>query len=176
MKKIFIVLLIVIVAFTGFYYYLGGFNVWKFETIDNPSPIRMIGEEYRGIYDSEELKELYFKYRDLDQHGDVSSLIIINYDLDYEDNTGMIHSFIGLQNESTKSILKAEFKEISPSKLIRVELQAHNTVIPSPERVLEKAREYATKNNLVLGRYTIERYRSERLTIIEFPVANKKNQ
>ena len=167
-------MLIVTGAFTGFYYYLGGFSEWEFETIDNPMPIRLTGEEYRGMYDSEELKELYFKYRDLGQIGNNNPLIIINYNLDYDNNTGMVHSFIGIQNKNPKSIMKSEFREISSSKLARVELRAHNAVIPSPERVLKKAREYATTNNLVLGNYTIERYQSEWLTIIEFPVSNKK--
>ena len=149
---------------------------WEFETINNPSSLRMTGEEYRGIYDSDELKEIYFKYRDLGQTGDLSQIIIINYNLDYDNKTGMIHSFIGVQNEKTKSIRKAEFREISPSKIIRVELQAHNAVIPSPERVLEKAREYSIIHNLVLGNYVIERYRSEWLTIIEFPVSGNEMQ
>ena len=79
MKKTSIVLLIAIGVFTGFYYYLGGFNEWEFETIDNPSPIRMIGEEYKGLHDSKKLKELYFKYKNLGQAGDVHPLIIINW-------------------------------------------------------------------------------------------------
>ena len=173
MKKTFVIILILIGVFTGSYYYLGGFNKWEFETIDNPSPIRLIGEEYQGLYDSKELKALYFKYRDFDG---VSPLIIINYNLDYDNKTGVIHAFVGIQNGNARSVPKSELREISPSKLIRVELKAHNTVIPSPELVLGKARKYATMNNLVLGNYTIERYRNEWLTIIEFPVISKINQ
>ncbi len=170
MKKVLITFFIALVLLTGIYYYLGGFNKWEFVTIENPPGVQLLGEEYQGVFNSDELKNIYFKYRNSEGNDKYNPIIVINYILDFDNNTGIVHSFIGIDSENRNAILGSEYRELKPSMLIRVELNAHNVVIPSAERVLERARVYAKENNLELGDYTIEHYGSEWLTIIEFPV------
>lgn len=155
-------------------YSLGGFATVEPYLIEVKG-YTIYGTEYKGSYKGDKLGVLINELKILQPLLEVDTdVTIINY-IDKEQETiGNITNFVGLQlNENvgtTSGLENLEKRTIAATKAVRLNVKVKPLVMPSPEKIKKIAFEYASKEGLQLQQYSIERYSSDGILIIEFPI------
>ncbi len=162
--------LVAIIAITAIYMYLGGLNKVEY-TIENVSDYNLIGVQFQGEGDSKEIEIAYEEAKTyvLDKKYD-GILTLVHYnDTTLEED--QVKFFIGIKlNEGTSDIPSNYQRLTIPAKYaVRASIEAHNSVMPTPETIEENLREKAGEASLRLQDFTIEQYISENLLIIDMP-------
>jgi hypothetical protein len=168
-KKILIFgLPLVLLVLLLIYYQLGGFNKVRI-TIHEPQDIYIIGKEYSGRYQSKEAKDLYYKVKELINDRELKGYItIVNYPTK---NNSKVKYFIGVLSQAQDTIDGWEQLEIrNYSKIIRLNFNKHNLVMPKPFKVREMAEDFAISKGYELKGLTIEKYKTERELEIDYLV------
>lgn len=171
-KYVYIALAILVVGGVGFYVYLGGLNSVEI-TIESVDGYKIAGRDFLGEADDENIEKYFFEAKELTQSGALKGSLAI---LHYNDTTlekKQIHLFVGVVLDSDFSgNLPAEYelKNVACNQAIRATIEAHNAVIPGPDTIEERLKEKGAEANLQLTSYTIEKYISENLLVVDWPV------
>lgn len=157
------------------YYYFGGFDkvtVQKVET-DRSYILDLWGEEFNGNMQDTTWKNLFLEIRDRIVHGILNDPITIVYYRKPKDagRKGNIEAFIGasLQPDSIPPRGLTEIKIVKKG-VLRVTLNMHPVVMPSPSKVRRLITRYAAGNNLGLDTLMIEKYYHDNSIAVEVPV------
>ena len=97
---------------------------------------------------------------------------VIIYDQEPDGTRGFSRSFIGVVltgNVSAPGHL--ENREISASHAIRVSKDAHISVMPKPEKIAKKIKDFSAQQGALLTGPSIEIYMPNNRLVIEQPVA-----
>lgn len=163
----------VIVVIVAVYFYLGGADevIVSHKKIDG---YKIAGIDYEGRYRSEQLEQIYFDIKRKQETGVLEGeLVVVNYILQGDSvENGFIRQFLGIQlSKSSQKIPKGfTLKVIEAEMVISAVINAHNLVMPNPNKIDETISEYAKENNLKRVNFTIEKYVSDRELIIEVPI------
>lgn len=161
-KSIGLIIAFLIVGVLAIYAYLGGFHPIEISMADKQD-YHFIGHYYEGKYDSDSLKQLFFKAKALILEESVAgTLAIANYAPNEENDT--IHLFIGvlLNDPTIKDIPeKVERKIIKGGKIISANIKAHAAVRPVRTTVEEQMEAFAHEKGYTLKPLAIELYLAE---------------
>jgi len=169
MKKLLFGVLITIPLFLIIYYILGGFNSLEFELIDNPPVYRLLGKSYTGSHNSDEVSSLFQTIQNLQvESRKDSSVVVVSFDRGTDEDN--VHYFVAVQLTKEESLGGYEYREYSPYEVYNVRLSGHPIVLPSAEKVLRKAEDYAEENQKMMEDYSIEIYFPDGTIQLNIPV------
>ena len=162
-----------ILVILALYSFLGGFNPVEISYRDVDSEYKMIGRSFEGKSNSKELGRIFESVRMLISEGLINgTVVLVNYNEGYDEKTGSVKYFIGVPVEGSPEDIPPNFEIRSYylKKVIRAEINGHNLVMPSPEKVFDMAVEFAARDSLNLEDQYFEHYITERNIVIEYPV------
>ena len=173
MKNYFFLGALILVIGLAVNYSLGGFKAIEPEIVEVDDYI-VYGNSYEGSYKSNWLADMVEEMRNLQQRiDDNTDLVIINYTNEAKETLGDINNFVGLSlmnDTSDVALDKLEKRVIKASKAIRLKVKIQPMVMPSPEKIKALAFEFATNSGLELQQISIEKYSTDGMLIIEFPI------
>lgn len=163
-------ILVAIIAII-FYYTLGGSQALEFSHATHPA-FYIQGHYFEGKYNDPVLEGYFFEAREMAEADASGFLTIINYGMNAE--RPVIRQFIGsasLQKPAARG--GTEIRKFPRHQVIFTKITAHNLVMPSPDEVLEAAREFVEEKGLVLDTISYDTYISERELKVSFVVKSQ---
>ncbi len=152
------------------YHQLGGFKEPEI-TLVEVRQYRVLGSYYEGRLSNVRWEDLFVTTRDLLGEGKVKGDLTIIWYNEPEEEQGFAKAFIGIRVDDTGfADPQLELREIKMNGLIRAELEAHNLVMPRPQKVIQAIRKYAREQHISLQDIVIERYPEESLIVTEIPI------
>lgn len=160
--------LILIGLFWG-YWTLGGFDPILVDKVNKPT-MHLLGIRFKGQYNNPELKDSYFKVKELHDKIAEGSLVIINHEPQIY-AAGYVDHFIGIAKTETFTELPSGFevRHLQSQPGYEVTITSHNFVMPSPEKIKNKVLQKSEAAGLKLKNYTVEAYEGSRSLKIFFP-------
>lgn len=157
-----------IVLITAAYFYLGGLNSVEY-TVENVSDYNLAGVPFQGKAKSKAIEEAFFKAKDYIADGTLDGvLVLVHYnDTTLADDEQKL--FIGIKLDAGASNLPAEYSRITipAQRVVRATIEAHNSVMPSPQKIEENLKQKAADLSIELQDFTIEQYISANQLIID---------
>lgn len=153
-NKILISLILVILVGMAAYYLLGGFEEIEIQVVDT-NDIHLIGYEYRGTPQDDELVRTFQKIENLLEEHPENRLNTIYY-VEPAGKRDTMNVFVGTEyNEKMAGEL--DEKIIIAQRAIVASLRSHRFVMPGPDKVKQKIEEYAREHGLVTQGIYIDR-------------------
>jgi hypothetical protein len=148
MKKTAIGVVLVFALALGlfFYYVSGGFNEIVVER-KNLGQIKLSGIHFRGTPLDESLKDAFLTIETLAQVSEDATLHTI-YFLEPAGKMDTLEVFVGLESKWHYNQEGLTTVDFDGSSAIVASIKAHRFVMPGPEKVKNKIREFAKKNKL----------------------------
>ncbi|NNF36775.1 MAG: hypothetical protein HKN68_21920 [Saprospiraceae bacterium] len=173
-KNLLLVAGLIIVISSISYYFLGGLNDIQY-SIQSAKPYNLIGKEYSGSNSSIKLKSIYDQMKELlDSTFPGGVLVIVNDESQYDPEDNKVWYFIGIIPKSSTypEQIPEDYivRRFNSKKIVRAKIEAHNLVMPKPEKVRDQARTLAEREGLELSQYSIEKYLDEGVMEIDFLV------
>jgi hypothetical protein len=151
---------------------LGGFKDVDVQLVQVDN-YRIYGKSFSGRYDSDELENLIEQVRKMALDGTLAGdLVIVNYMNERQEKRGDVEQFIGVLTSDGKPRTELpgfESRVIITSQAMEAQIDIAKLIMPSPEKVKNKANALADELGLSLMKLTIEQYADKKL-IIRFPV------
>ena len=150
---------------------LGGFQEVE-ATIIKVDGYTIYGQPFQGNYDSDQLTDIVDYTRELLDEGTLAGdLVIVNYFNFKQEKRGFVDQFIGVRLEEGDmlDIEGFELRQIETKQAVEVVIGIRKLVMPSPEKIKNKAEEMANDQGLQLQDLSIETYQKEEL-VIHIPV------
>ena len=151
------------------YQQLGGFEDLSVEKIE-PFEYKIAGREYEGKISAKEWEQLFFETKGfLDDRILVGDLVIVWMKQPDED-TEVGKAFVGIDLKGEQELPESlTLKEFSFQGILRTELKGHVLVLPQPEDVIAKLKEFALKEAIKVQDLVIDRYTLEEAVFTEIP-------
>jgi hypothetical protein len=171
--------IVFILAAAAGYWYLGGFNEPQVSIVEHGG-YRMVGKYYSGESGSSEANSTFREVAKLSQSGTLAGTMAVVILHEATEELDSVHQFVGILLPDKNQKLPPEadslqLLEIPNRQSVRAQLQASSLVWPSPDKIVEAARQYAQEKGLQLApNLTIEKYVSPTLLEVELPVAYQK--
>jgi hypothetical protein len=148
MKKTAIGIILVFTIGLGLFlfYSLGGFNEIEVER-ENLGSIELTGIHFRGTPMEESLKDAFFTIEDLLTESDDAKLHTIYY-LEPAGKRDTLEVFVGIESKWINNQANLISVEFDGSQAIVAHIKAHRFVMPGPEKVKEKIRNFAKTNQM----------------------------
>lgn len=152
-----------------FYYKLGGSKELDFEIISREKTY-VIGEHFKGKPNDPKIEKLFLEARARAKKDAYAALTVVNYQTDEDNKT--IEQFIGSATLKKPHEIPDHLQmlEIPAHTAVFTIINAHNFVMPTPEKVRAAAQTFASKNNQKLDTLSLETYISDRELRISFPL------
>ncbi|MEQ9166604.1 MAG: hypothetical protein RLO12_10130 [Fulvivirga sp.] len=144
------------------YYGLGGAEPLVFDKETRPM-LKVYGKPFEGEYTDPTIEKLFTEAREFALANEDATLAIINYNTSDEDS---VKQFIGFISDKDYDKMFVEMKEVT---FVKTKINAHNLVMPRPDKVLEEATAFASENGLKLDQLSIEVYHKESDLEVLFP-------
>lgn len=144
------------------YFILGGAEPLVFEK-ETKTRLKVYGKPFQGKYDDPSIESLFTEAREFAVANEDATLAIINYNTSDPDS---VKQFIGFISDNDYDKMFVEMKEVT---FVKTKINAHNLVMPRPDKVLEEATAFANQNGLKLDELSIEVYHQERDLEVLFP-------
>ena len=172
MKKLLWISAVILIGALVLNNILGGFQDIESNIVEVDA-YKIYGLAYSGKYDSDQLSDIVTHTRQLltdkTLRGD---LVIVNY-FDFKaEKRGVVNQFIGVQlsaGEEPGSVEGYELRIIEAKRVVETVIGVRKLVMPSPEKIKQKANELARENGMELMDLSIETYKNKHL-IIHIPV------
>ncbi|HSJ69060.1 MAG TPA: hypothetical protein VK921_15355 [Anditalea sp.] len=144
-SKVLISLIVFILVGMATFYLLGGFNEIEMNVV-SAEDIHLIGYEYRGTPQDENLEKTFQKVEDLIEAHPDNRLNTIYY-IEPAGKLDTMTVFVGTEyNENMAGDL--EEKIITCRQAIVATLRSHRFVMPGPDKVKREIEDYARENGL----------------------------
>ncbi|MCB0494863.1 MAG: hypothetical protein KDC79_01890 [Cyclobacteriaceae bacterium] len=176
MKKYFVLGAAVVILGLLINYALGGFAAMEPKLIE-VNDYTIYGEPFEGSYKSTELSELVNKMREKQkQFGEAADVVIVNYFNEDKERVGYVKNFVGLQFNASEpdSIAGLQKKIIKANKALEIKIKIKPLIMPTPEKIQDKATEMAEFDSLKLKGLSIEQYKESGVLVVEFPIEDEK--
>lgn len=151
---------------------LGGFKEVDVQLVQVDN-YRIYGKSFSGRYDSEELTQLVEQVRGFVLDGTLNGdLVIVNYMNERQEKRGDVEQFVGVLSSDEEQRIELpgfESRVIITSQAMEAQIDIAKLIMPSPEKVKNKANELADELGLSLMKLSIEQYADKKL-IIRYPV------
>lgn len=151
---------------------LGGFKEVDVQLVQVDN-FRIYGKSFSGRYDSEELTQLVEQVRGIVLDGTLKGdLVIVNYMNERQEKRGDVEQFVGVLTSDEEQRIELsgfESRVIITSQAMEAQIDIAKLIMPSPEKVKNKANELADELGLSLMKLSIEQYADKKL-IIRYPV------
>ena len=153
------------------YVYFGGLNSVEV-AVENVTDYNLVGKRFKGMNDSDTLRDAFFEARELAQSGEMDGVLTLVH---YKDTTlteEQVNVFVGIKLNAGTSDLPSGYSRmtIPARRTVRARVEAHNSVMPSSETVENRLLKQAEDLGLELQDFTIEQYLNEREIWIDMPV------
>ncbi len=159
--------MVIVIAVVWFYQYLGGFDKVTFN--ETAISLYFQGNEYHGLYNNPETEKLFLSAREASNNATFAELAIISY----PSGKDSLHQIIGIVSEKPLEPNDMKYAEELRGRYLETIITAHNIVMPKPNEVIEKAKEFALENNLSLDdRRSIDIYHGDRSLRVLFPLVD----
>ena len=170
MKKVGISLLLLIVLAGGGYYYffdqLGGNNPIQLSLVEKV-PEALAGKTFRGIPQDEKLAETFEEIESLKSLHAGAKIHTIYY-VEPAGKLDTLHVFVGINLPFPTGDL--EGISFSETKYILASISGNSWIMPGPEKVKGKIREFSKEKGLELSGIFIDRIVSEKEVQVIAPV------
>ncbi len=174
-KVMAIVVLLLSIVFLVGYWKLGGFNPVRIELVAVDS-YYLVGKYFQGSFKSDTIG-YYFQEMNSHIENGVQGEPVIVYDQEPSGSRGISESFIGIKlTDIPPALSDLEVREISASGAIRVHKEAHISVMPNPDKIKLRIRDFAKAQGLTIDGPSIEIYKPDNRLVIEQPVAKAVHQ
>ena len=144
------------------YLALGGAEPLVFEK-ETRQMLKVYGKPFQGKYNDSSIEKLFTEARQFAVDNDDATLAIINYITNSQDS---VKQFIGFISYKDYDQMFVEMKEVT---FVKTKINAHNSVMPRPDKVLDEATAFAKQNGLKLDDLSIEVYHKESDLEVLFP-------
>ena len=157
------------------YQQLGGFKDPEISFVDLKE-YHIAGTYYEGKITSGQWESLFFQSRDLIESRQLRGILTIIWYNQPEREKGFARAFIGVQFEDDPQIPAGlEVRTVQMEGVIRATMNSHVTVLPDPQKITRKIKEWAVANKYELQDLLIEMYPEESAIYSEIPVAKKSS-
>ncbi|MEL6537877.1 MAG: GyrI-like domain-containing protein [Bacteroidota bacterium] len=164
-KYVIQVLVVATIIGLGGYSWLGGWRKVAYTTVSATEPYALVGYFFEGDYDDPQLGRNFREIREYKESGALKGDFAVAYWLHPEDYEGRVQQMIGIMypaSEVPESLPQGlEVKTLPGSTWAKATLTNHVAVMPSPKKVRERLREYASQESLPLDTLSIEKYYSD---------------
>jgi hypothetical protein len=168
----FIILALAIIALGVLYYRFGGFNKILVQKIESSASytIKISGKPFKGRIQDTAWKNLFYEMHDNILKSRLKEPITIIYFSKPEEHRGKIDAFIGAEVLENSSLPKDFIEqELAFKGVLRVDLNMHPVILPSPARVKKLIMSYAKDKNISLDSLLIEKYHPDNSLTVEVP-------
>ncbi|WP_158859068.1 hypothetical protein [Lunatibacter salilacus] len=142
-----IALILIMVGFG--YVQLGGFSPIDISLVEC-TDLKLVGVEYKGTPQDEMLASSFRNVEDTKLANPGSILHTIYY-IEPAGKSDTMHVFVGIQRAAVRGSVSAMTeKKVSCRRAVVAKISAHRFVMPSPLRIKEKMKEFASNEGLVL--------------------------
>jgi hypothetical protein len=152
------------------YNQLGGFNepVISYESVKEYT---IAGKQFKGRASDPAIENLFSEMKLLKQEkGYLGPLVMVWYKEENKQDEP-IEVLIGIEILPGETIPeRLEPTYIQMNGVVRAEINAHASVMPSPENVLKEIRKFAETNDFMLQEIIIDKYLEESVVYTEIPV------
>lgn len=172
MKKLLWISAVILIGALVLNNILGGFQEVEAKLIEVDG-YRIYGQAYTGKYDSDQLSDIVAHTRQLLADTTLQgNLVIVNYSDFKAEKRGVVNQFIGIQLPAGKEpgpIEGYELRIIEANQVVEAIIGIRKLVMPSPEKIKQKASEVAEENGVELMDLSIETYKDQKL-VVHIPV------
>lgn len=175
-KLLTIILPLFLLISAGAYWYLGGFKEPEVSLVELDRGYTLVGKEYVGTLEHPALQDLLTEVGGRWEAGEIPGVLTVAVLREPETSKkDTVEQFIGVLLPAETRLQQLpqgyELMELPASSAIRVELEAHASVWPTPDKLREKAEAFAREKGYTLqpGILFEKYYGSNRLEI-EVPV------
>lgn len=166
-KKVVIPLIIIGIVGVWVYQYLGGFDKVSFSK--TTISLNFYGSEYQGLYNSPKTERLFMAARDAALDNPHADLAIISYPAAKDS----LYQIIGVVSGEQVELPEMGYVEELNGNYLEATITAHNLVMPKPNEVMDKAKAFATANNLKIDpKRSIDIYQGERSLRVLIPLVD----
>lgn len=159
--------MVIVIAVVWFYQYLGGFDKLTFQ--ETKINLYFQGNEYHGLYNNPETEKLFLSAREAAVNTSNAELAIMSY----PSKKDSLHQIIGIVSEEPKESADMKYSERLTGRFLETTITAHNLVMPKPNEVIDKAQEFASKNDLTIdAKRSIDIYQGERSLKVLIPLVD----
>ncbi|AHM60738.1 hypothetical protein D770_12410 [Flammeovirgaceae bacterium 311] len=180
-KILLIVIPIVLVVATLIYWQLGGFREAQAELVEVEGGYTLVGKHYLGTLQHPSLQEILDEVGQRWERGELPGVLTVAVIQEPVTDKDTVEQFIGVLLPAAESLKQLpqgyEIMQVEAQKAIRVSLDAHSSVWPTPDKLRQKAEDYARENNIkIQPRMLLEKYYGPGRLEVELPLVSVSAQ
>ena len=162
-------LLLLVISWAGVYYIKGGFN--KVEvTLVEVENYRMIGRYFEGNYRGDTVRIIFEEMVAYLESQEAEGRPVIIYDQEPDSNGGKIKGFVGILTTYPTALPGLKEREVSASQSVRVQKDAHISMMPNPDKINELIESFASSQGVELESFNLEIYNPNNRLVVERPI------
>lgn len=167
-KIVFLLALIAIIIGLG-YAQLGGFRPIDMVLVEC-TDLEFVGVEFIGTPQDEMLAGSFRKVEDI-KYDNPGSILHTIYYIEPAGKRDTMHVFIGVQKASIlESVSDMTHKEVACRRAVVAKISAHRFVMPSPLRIKERIKEFASSEGVVLQEIFVDKLLDDKHVEVWAPV------
>lgn len=175
-RKILLIVLPLFLATTVvIYWQLGGFKEAEATVVPVDGAYRLVGKSYVGTLEHPSLSELLDEVGQKWESGELPGVLTVAVLKEPVTDKDTVEQFIGVLLEPGVKLPQLpkgyELMEVEAKQAIRVRLEAHSSVWPTPDKLREKAEVLAREQGHVIqSNILLEKYHGPGLLEVELPL------
>lgn len=177
-KILLIVIPLVLVISAFIYWQMGGFEQPEASVIEVEGGYTLVGKEYIGTLKHPALNELLDEVGQRWESGELPGVLTVAVLKEPKTDKDTVEQFIGVllpAGQTPKQLPPGyEIMQMPARKAIRVTLEAHSSVWPSPDKLRDRAEAFAKEKGYTLqSGILFEKYHGPRKLEVEVPLSEE---
>lgn len=174
-KILLIVIPVVLLVSTLIYWQLGGFKEAQAEVVPVAGGYTLVGKHYLGTLKHPALQEMLDEVGQRGESGELPGVLTVAVLKEPVTDRDTVEQFIGVLLPSAATLPQLpqgyEIMQVEAQSAIRVSLDAHSSVWPTPDKLRSKAEDYARENGLAIQpQILLEKYHGPGRLEVELPL------
>lgn len=174
-KILLVVVPIVLVVATLIYWQLGGFKEAQAEIVEVEGGYTLVGKHYLGTLKHPALQNILDEVGERWERGELPGVLTVAVIKEPVTDKDTVEQFIGVLQPASVKLPQLpegyEIMQVEAQKAIRVSLDAHASVWPTPDKLRRKAEDYARENGLnIQPHMLLEKYYGSQRLEVELPL------
>ena len=174
-KILFVVLPVFVVGVLVVYWLIGGFKDAAVELVEVEGPYRLVGRPYMGTLEHPELKNILDEVGQRWESGELTGVLTVAVLKEPKTNKDTVEQFIGVLLPADGKVPQLpegyQVMQVEAKRAIRVSLDAHSSVWPSPDKLRDKAESYAKEKGFSIQKDVLfEKYHGPGRLEVELPL------
>ncbi|WP_224996595.1 hypothetical protein [Cesiribacter sp. SM1] len=174
-KILFIVIPSVLLVSAIIYWLLGGFKSPQVEVVAVEGGYTLVGKHYLGTLKHPALQDILDEVGQRWESGQLPGVLTVAVLKEPVTDKDTVEQFIGVLLPATEQLKELpegyEIMEVEAQRAIRVSLDAHSSVWPTPDKLRQRAEEHARENGLAIQPHILlEKYYGPGHLEVELPL------